>query len=134
MHEHFRVGRFAELLRSGPPPTTLPLLGQLMDASHASYSACGLGSDATDRLVARVRAAGPTRGLYGAKITGGGSGGTVAVLGEPRGLEAVEEIAAAHARETGRPTRIFSGSSPGAFAFGHLRVHPWRGTAPSLLR
>ena len=134
VHEHFRVSRFAERLRSGPPAATLPLLGQLMDLSHASYSACGLGSDATDRLVAQVRSAGPTRGLYGAKITGGGSGGTVAVLGEPRGLDAVEEIAAAHARETGRPVRIFSGSSPGAAAFGHLRVRPWGAAAALLLR
>ena len=97
-----------------------------MELSHASYTACGLGSDSTDRLAAHVRSAGPGRGLYGAKITGGGSGGTVAVLGEPRGLEVVEEIAAAHSRETGRTARIFSGSSPGAAAFGHLRVRPWR--------
>ena len=131
VHEHSRVGRFAELLRSGPPAVTLPLLGQLMELSHASYSACGLGSDSTDRLAARVRSAGPGRGLYGAKITGGGSGGTVAVLGEPRGFEAVEEIAAAHSRETGRPARIFSGSSPGAAAFGYLRVRPWRGAPAS---
>jgi L-arabinokinase len=102
-----------------------------MDLSHASYSACGLGSEATDRLAERVRSAGAARGLYGAKITGGGSGGTVAVLGEPRGLEAVEEIAAAHAHETGRRTHVFTGSSPGASAFGHLRVRPWRGQPPS---
>ena len=126
VHEHFRVTRFAEFLRSLPPAAALPLLGQLMDLSHASYSACGLGSEATDRLAERVRSAGAARGLYGAKITGGGSGGTVAVLGEPRGLEAVQEIAAAHARETGRRTHVFTGSSPGAAAFGHLRVRPWR--------
>ena len=50
--------------------------------SHASYSRCGLGSHGTDRIVALVRAelaAAVARGeepaLYGAKITGGGSGG-----------------------------------------------------------
>ena len=50
--------------------------------SHASYGRCGLGSDGTDRIVALVRdeaAAAALRGeapaLYGAKITGGGSGG-----------------------------------------------------------
>ena len=50
--------------------------------SHASYSRCGLGSEGTDRLVALVRAeqaaalaAGKQPALYGAKITGGGSGG-----------------------------------------------------------
>ena len=93
-----------------------------MGQSHASYSACGLGSPATDRLTASVRAAGPEKGLHAAKITGGGSGGTVAVVGEPRGAEAVEEIVAACARESGRAPRVFSGSSPGAAAFGHLRV------------
>ena len=35
-------------------------LGELMYASHASYSACGLGSDGTDQLVALVREAGPS--------------------------------------------------------------------------
>lgn len=52
--------------------------------SHASYTRCGLGSDGTDRIVALVRdeaSAAATRGeqpaLYGAKITGGGSGGEI---------------------------------------------------------
>lgn len=55
---------------------------------HYSYSACGLGSDGTDRLVQLVQdlqhsAASISDGgtLYGAKITGGGSGGTVCVIG-----------------------------------------------------
>ena len=50
--------------------------------SHAGYSRCGLGSDGTDRLVALVRQEQAlakrhqeTPLLYGAKITGGGSGG-----------------------------------------------------------
>lgn len=50
--------------------------------SHAGYSRCGLGSDGTDRLVALVRQEQAmarqhqeTPVLYGAKITGGGSGG-----------------------------------------------------------
>jgi len=41
-----------------------------------------------------VRAAGPERGLYGAKITGGGSGGTVAVLARRDAEAAVRAIAA----------------------------------------
>ena len=53
-----------------------------MYQSHESYSACGLNSEGPDLLVKLVRAAGPGQGLYGAKITGGGSGGTVAVLGQ----------------------------------------------------
>ena len=50
--------------------------------SHAGYSRCGLGSDGTDRLVVLVRQEQALAKrhqeppvLYGAKITGGGSGG-----------------------------------------------------------
>ena len=93
-------------------------LGQLMYASHASYSACGLGSDGTDHLVALVREAGPRLGLYGAKITGGGSGGTVAVLGT-RGLHGtVSKIAELYTRESGHGSAVYVGSSDGARAFG----------------
>lgn len=94
------------------------LLGELMFQSHASYSACGLGSDGTDRLVALVRTSGIELGLYGAKITGGGSGGTVAVLAR-RGAEAeVRSIAAQYQSETGRETTLLHGSSPGAKSWG----------------
>ena len=57
-------------------------LEKLTLQSHASYSRCGLGSEGTDRLVALVRAeqaaalaAAKSPALFGAKITGGGSGG-----------------------------------------------------------
>lgn len=55
---------------------------------HYSYSACGLGSDGTNRLVELVQEMQHNKSsksedgtLYGAKITGGGSGGTVCVIG-----------------------------------------------------
>ena len=124
VYEHFRVQTFARLLQEGPSARRRERLGELMYESHASYSACGLGSAGTDRLVGLVREAGPARGLYGAKITGGGSGGTVAVLAR-RGREAgetVTRIAEAYAAETGHAVKVFSGSSPGAAAFGVLRV------------
>jgi len=35
-----------------------------MYRSHQSYTACGLGSDGTDRLIELVQAAGPERGLF----------------------------------------------------------------------
>jgi L-arabinokinase len=115
IYEHHRVRLFRALLgrlaedegrrtedERWPPFVVRPssfveaatLLGELMFQSHASYSACGLGSDGTDRLVELVRAAGPQSGLYGAKITGGGSGGTVAVLARRGSLDAVRAIAA----------------------------------------
>jgi len=56
-------------------------MGDLMFQSHWSYSECGLGCEATDLLVALVREECGVGKLYGAKITGGGGGGTVAVLG-----------------------------------------------------
>src|SRR5689334_11280151 len=81
IYEHHRVQLFRALLQQQPvSEERLILLGELMYQSHASYSACGLGSAGTDRLVELVRQAGPASGLYGAKITGGGAGGTVAVL------------------------------------------------------
>lgn len=101
---------------------TFLLLGELMFQSHASYSACGLGSDGTDRLVELVRAAGPQSGLFGAKITGGGSGGTVAVLARRGSEAAVRALADSYARESGREATILGGSSPGAAQLGALQL------------
>jgi L-arabinokinase len=131
VYEHFRARAFAELL--APPATERrrQLLGELMYQSHASYSGCGLGSEGTDLLVALVRSAGPARGFYGAKITGGGSGGTVAVLAR-RGAD-ISQVAEDHARRTGHLPHVFSGSSLGAAAFGHLRL-PAPATEPRELR
>ena len=120
IYEHARVRTFAQLLSVKPEPRRSEMLGELMYQSHASYSACGLGSTETDHLVKLVRAYGTDNGVYGAKITGGGSGGTVAVLGL-RGADAViEEIAEQFANETGYRSHIFSGSSPGSAMFGSL--------------
>jgi L-arabinokinase len=122
IYEHARVCRFAELLQEPIDEGQLQELGELMYGSHASYSACGLGSEGTDLLVQMVCKAGREEGLYGAKITGGGSGGTVAVLGR-RGADAtIAQIASAYAEGTGYQPRIFSGSSQGAAAFGYLRL------------
>ena len=118
IYEHARVCRFAELLDPPVSDTAMRELGALMYASHASYSACGLGSAGTDLLVELVREAGEREGLYGAKITGGGSGGTVAVLGRRGADAAIARLAAEYARRTGHHPHLFSGSSPGAVAFG----------------
>jgi L-arabinokinase len=123
VHEHARVVAFAGLLGAPPTPARDARLGALMHASHASYSACGLGSPGTDRLVDLVREAGPAAGLHGAKITGGGSGGTVAVLARrtPAAAAAVARIAGRYAEETKADARVFAGSSPGAAAFGCIK-------------
>ncbi len=122
IHEHARVRRFARLLLGSPEEAALREMGELMYASHASYSACGLGSAGTDRLVELVREAGSSAGLYGAKITGGGSGGTVAVLGRADAAAAVADVAKRYAQETGRTATVFAGSSEGACRFGVMTV------------
>jgi len=121
IYEHERVTEWARQLRSRPDAMRL---GALMYESHASYSACGLGSAGTDRLVALAREAGVSRGIYGAKITGGGSGGTVAVLGDAGARDRVRDIARQYREETGRDTFVFDGSSPGAAHIGAIRLDP----------
>ena len=126
--EHRRVLRWRQRLeafagRTAPDPHELATeLGALMYESHASYSACGLGSGGTDDLVALARAAGAARGIYGAKITGGGSGGTVALLARADAGSTVEEIAAQYMERSGRTAHVFSGSSDGAAVFGTRRI------------
>ena len=130
IYEHERVTEWAKLLRlvaaaDAPPLGTIALrLGELMYQSHASYSACGLGSEGTDRLVALARRLGPEEGIYGAKITGGGSGGTVAILGDKGAADRVDAIARAYSDETGREVHVFNGSSPGAAAVGVRQINP----------
>jgi L-arabinokinase len=110
------------LLEQQPREDRLLQLGGLMFASHYGYSMCGLDSPATNHLVELVRAAVPRSGLYGARITGGGGGGTIAVVGRADARRAVARIARTYTEWTGRPARIFSGSSAGAMDFGVRRV------------
>jgi L-arabinokinase len=69
-------------------------------------------------IVSLVRAEGPANGLYGARITGGGSGGTVAILGRSNGQEAITRIAEKYESVTGYRPYIFQGSSSGVARFG----------------
>ena len=128
MREPARVALFTSVLRNVQEGTiqlerALTLAGQAMygdSGSHASYTKIGLGCPETDLLVEMGRAAGPSKGIYGAKITGGGSGGTVAFLtGGERSEQTIHEIAAAYQAQTGRTPQVFEGGlSPGATAFG----------------
>lgn len=111
-----RAERVRTLLQSPISEQTLREIGDLMFAAHDSYTACGLGSAATDLLVNLVHEATPSSGLYGAKITGGGSGGTVAILGRSGAGDAVATIARRYNELTARETYIFRGSSPGAYS------------------
>jgi galactokinase len=125
VYEHHRVQLFRELLANGAgSETSRILLGELMYQSHASYGACGLGSEGTDRLVGLVREAGAHEGMYGAKITGGGSGGAVAVLARAGSGARLESIADRYEKDTGRRAAIVGGSSDGAQRFGVRRLTP----------
>jgi galactokinase len=126
VYENYRAQEFRRLLERAPNDSSaLDRAGRLMYASHWSYGNCiGLGAPETDLLVRLARRAGVRAGIYGAKITGGGSGGTVAVLAREDARGVVEEIAAEYARQTGRAPRLLEGSSPGAVPFGSRTVTP----------
>ncbi|HEY1683342.1 MAG TPA: galactokinase family protein [Tepidisphaeraceae bacterium] len=94
--------------------------GHLMYASHVSYrDDAMLGSEPCDLLVDLVRK-NERSGLYGARITGGGAGGTVAVLAETsdRARQAITEIATEYERQTGLAAQVLFGSSNGAWHAG----------------
>ncbi len=83
IYENFRVNLFMTFLKQfnhENAPELLPIMGELMYQSHESYNSCGLGNKNTDRIVAMAKQFGQSKGIYGAKITGGGSGGTVCLL------------------------------------------------------
>lgn len=95
IHEHERnIMMVAALVRLQQTPDitvrhpmnvdALEQCGMAMSIAHMGYGLLGLGHPATDKIVAQVRALGIAHGLHGARITGGGSGGSVAVLGDER--------------------------------------------------
>ena len=127
VEENHRVELFVELARGmadGYTHCGAELLGELMHQSHAAYSETGLGSEMTDLLVELARAEGPTAGIFGAKITGGGGGGTVAVLGRADAEAAFQRIVDNYRLATGIDAYVFRGSSMGADRFGVVVVEP----------
>jgi len=121
IEENFRVQLFAELARGG---VGFGQMGDLMYQSHHAYTECGLGCDATDRLVELVRTERPTNGLFGAKVTGGGAGGTVAVLARTDARPAFDRVVGRYAKERGITPYVFEGSSVGADRFGVKILQP----------
>lgn len=96
-------------------------LGELMYLAHHGYSECGLGSEETDVLVSLVRSE-EASGLLGAKITGGGAGGTVAILAwnTSAARDAFQRVVERYQNQTGINPYIFEGSSAGSDVFGVL--------------
>ena len=120
VHEHFRVRLFTQLAASARQATNVDalatLMGECMQQSHAGYSSCGLDCPECDDLVTRLSGVGAKNGIYGARITGGGSGGTVAVLAKRSAEESIRLVAAEYATSTGVGGYVFAGSSDGASA------------------
>jgi L-arabinokinase len=109
VEENVRSAEAIRLLRSVRPDSrqqTLRAVGELMYHSHAGYSAIGLGCPETDVMVEAVRARGPDHGFYGARVSGGGSGGTVVVLLEATVLPELERLSANLCRAGVRPAPL----------------------------
>jgi galactokinase len=124
IYENARAHQFVERLsrwsRTGERDALLGA-GELMYASHWSCGQrCGLGDIATDRLVNALRHRGAGEGIFGARISGCGAGGTVAVLmaDAPAARRTVAEVLAEYEAGTGLRTRLLAGSSDGALTYG----------------
>jgi L-arabinokinase len=125
VEENQRVQLFSELSRGAalvPSKRAFMLMGELMYQSHYAYTECGLGAKATDFLVALCRKEGIEHGIYGAKITGGGAGGTVAILADAGAGDSVRHIFARYATAGLGNPYLFEGSSDGADHYGVVVV------------
>lgn len=89
VYENDRVHTFMKILNG--KNSDVRRLGELMQESHKSYSACGLGSDQTDEIVEEFE---KFPSVSGAKITGGGSGGVVCALAI--GSEGINDVLRVH--------------------------------------
>jgi L-arabinokinase len=134
VEENERVLKFIDALRSANEgdDKSLVTAGEMMYGAHDSYkNNCNLSVEEVDFLIDAVRKRGPASGLYGAKITGGGTGGTVAVFGKLDALrEQIPQIATEYSRRVGVMPDIFEGTSSGAVEFGARRyaftANGWR--------
>jgi L-arabinokinase len=135
IEENQRVLAFMEGLRAASRGDASGLVqaGEMMYGAHESYKHhCRLSAESVDFLVEAVRKRGASSGLFGAKITGGGTGGTVAVFGTLEALsEHIPQIAVEYSRRIGVMPDIFEGTSAGAAEFGARRysfgARGWRG-------
>ncbi|MEP7075709.1 MAG: galactokinase family protein [Acidobacteriota bacterium] len=123
IYENARVNRFSQLIEGPCGERELEELGGLMYQSHEGYAACGLTEERTERLVELGRE-NRENGIYGARITGGGSGGTVLFLASSESGETVRKIAQGFGEETGSTPYIFEGSSPGCTWSGSWELLP----------
>lgn len=117
--ENERINSFSDLLKNFNKQTnaqaSLIKMGKLMLQSHQSYSSIGLGNEHIDEIVSMVCAETAVNGVFGARITGGGNGGTVCILSYGKeGKETVKEIYRRYRAKRKQKLFLFSGSSHGA--------------------
>lgn len=96
VEENQRAESLECVLREAPGDDreiVLSMIGEVLAESHAGYSAMGLGCPETDAMVEAIEDLGPARGFYGARISGGGSGGTVVVVLHERAIPALTALA-----------------------------------------
>jgi galactokinase len=109
VEENFRCSVVRSLLQalqhfppaSEPAEDALGLIGEQMALAHLGYSSIGLGAPVTDRIVAEAMRLGAAGGVYGARVSGGGSGGTVVVLCRDTAIPALQVLADKIAAEHG---------------------------------
>ena len=126
IYENARVKQFITAIKNADNdpdhmPDYLSEAGDLMYESNASYrDLAGLGSSEVDGLVNIARKIGRQGGIYGAKITGGGGGGTVALLCHGNVESSLTQILAAYKLAWGIDAELIRGNAQGAFEFGHI--------------
>ena len=105
--EKVRVSTFLKAMTSPISPETMATMGHMMQGSNQGYTDCGLWSSATD-VILELAAAYPDV-IAGARVSGGGSGGTVCLMtsGED-GRAAVTDIHARLQLQTGKKLSLFA--------------------------
>jgi galactokinase len=97
--------------------------GQILLESHASMNErCNLGCREVDWLVEMIKSQGPEKGLFGARVSGWGSGGTIAVLAATGTEDLLRNLAHQYHDRTGFEPYLYFGSSQGALELGTVRV------------
>ncbi len=126
IYENARTKQFIALIKNaGSDPEHiqdyLRAAGKLMYESNASYrDLAGLGSPEVDGLVSIAEKIGEHGGIYGAKITGGGGGGTVALLCHDSIENSLTQVLAAYKLAWGIDGELIRGNAVGAYEFGHI--------------
>jgi galactokinase len=123
--EHLRARGAAALLRAAASKAQrdedLLLVGEMMAESHWLQRAAGLGDAHADRLADMVDAAGPERGLFGARAPAA-SGATLVVLARTGADDELQKIADGYARICDEPVALFGGSAPGCSPAGTREI------------